>query len=231
MPERVLWLFGNAGAAGYYRTRHARPSAIDAAALSPAEKSALLDDAWQAVWSGMSDTLAYLRLLAAVGDDAAVARDHIAELRELLAGGVRRAAFDAWLAPRFEEKPAPAEVTGEIEARLVDPATRADAWTALKANWDSLRETVITFGGRGAITALGVVSDPAMRDDIAAFFAGRDIAGAERALRQTLERIDSRILFRDRQQRYFDAWLARQSAPEAAATEQLRLAQSRARAF
>ena len=44
-----------------------------------------------------------------------------------------------------------------------------------------------------------------LRDDITAFFAGREIPGAERALGQTLARIDARIHFRAQQQRMFDA--------------------------
>lgn len=38
---------------------------------------------------------------------------------------------------------------------LGNAATRDVAWSHLKANWDDLRPKVISFGGRGAIPALG----------------------------------------------------------------------------
>ncbi len=88
-----------------------------------------------------------------------------------------------------------AELLFYVEQLLANPTTRGLAWTFLKANWDALRDRLITFGGRGAILSLGAFADAAVRADIASFFAGRDIAGAQRALQQTLERIDGRVGF------------------------------------
>jgi hypothetical protein len=222
----VAWVFGNANAAGYYRCAHGGRRDIPIHRLTPAEAATLLEDLWDAVWQGETDILAYLRTAAEAVDPAIVAH-HFAELRELLAAGARLPLFDRWIAAHGLTAAADESQGGDdFQTLLIDPATREDTWTRLKTNWDELRNDVIGFGGHGAITALGVVSDPAMRDEIAAFFAPREIPGAERALEQTLARIDARIHFRGQQQRMFDAWLARQSVPSVIAGDELRFAHS-----
>jgi puromycin-sensitive aminopeptidase len=328
-PGAVQWAFGNAGAAGYYRCAHADAGAIDLQQLSPVERMALLEDLWDGLWNGTSDTLEYLRLataLLAYDETRRILAAHLGELRELLAPGARRPQFDQWLAKHaaaadggettlallglagearaieqsrslvetwlaggspvddalldaailvaarhgdrqlFErllralEATAPdamalditrllrglgafespdciegqlalvhhprlvaADVLPYVDALLANPAVREATWAFLKANWDALRSKVIAFGGRGAILSLGAFSDAAAKADIASFFVTHDVSGAERALQQTVERIDGRIRFREREQRRFDFWLIRQSAPDAAATEPFRL--------
>ena len=323
MPGAVQWVFGNAGAAGYYRCLHANADAIPAAQLSAAEQATLLEDTWDAVWNGSSDTLAYLRVardsLERHGTSPGLPA-HLRELRELLATGARGPQFDAWLVrhagsaggdealallgfageanavtrsraltngwldgaaadeafldaaavvaarhgdgPLFDrllaalasgvhdtarllrtiaafESPACVEaqmavmhhprlaetdLLPYVEDLLANTATRVPAWSFLKENWDELGPKVISFGGRGAILSLGAFSDAGARADIASFFRGRNVAGAERALLQTLERIEGRIRFREKEQRRFDAWLLRQSAPATEASEPLQRA-------
>ena len=323
MPGAVQWVFGNAGATGYYRCLHANVDAIPAALLSPAEQATLLEDTWDAVWSGWSDTLEYLRIARGLLERGQASRAllaHLREIRELLATGARRPPFDAWLAnfasasgedettlalfgsagesgaiarsreltnawldgsaadeelldaaaivaarhgdealfhrflatleagahdtARLLRAMAASESPATIEAQLAvihhprlaetdllpyfedllgNAATRVPAWSLLKANWDQLGTKVISFGGRGAILALAAFSDAGARAGIASFFRGRDTGGAERALQQTVERIDGRIRFREKEQRRFDAWLVRQNAPAGVVNEPLRL--------
>ncbi|HUP63454.1 MAG TPA: M1 family metallopeptidase [Thermoanaerobaculia bacterium] len=242
MADEVSWVFGNENAAGYYRCRHAGPSAIPAAELSDPEAVALLADTWDAMWGGTGDTLEYLRVLDNVGRRTAlggIAGEYLADLAALLAGGGRLAPFAAWASSRFpgidlrrgSDAAADLEALGSagtdetarlLEKVFANPDTAGAAWMHLKEHWDELQRTVISFGGRGAMTALASVCDRAMRNDIATFFAGRAIPGAERTLRQTLETIDSRLAFREREQPVFDAWLARQSSSAVAADESLR---------
>jgi aminopeptidase N len=323
LPGAVQWVFGNAEAAGYYRCLHVNAQAIPAAQLSPAEQATLLEDIWDAVWNGWSDTLEYLRVARDLLERHEVSRGllaHLRELRELLATGARGPQFDAWIvrhvgsaggdeplallgfageanavtraraltnawldgsaadeefldaavvvaarhgneqlfdrllaalasgaldtarllrtiaafespacveaqtAVMHHPRLAETDLLPYVEDLLANAATRVAAWSFLKENWDELGTKVISFGGRGAILSLGAFSDAGARAGIASFFRGRNVAGAERALMQTLERIDGRIRFREKEQRRFDAWLLRQSAPAIEASEPLLLA-------
>lgn len=97
-----------------------------------------------------------------------------------------------------------------FSALLNNPNSRDDAWNYLKAHWDSLSEKVTTFGGRGAVSALGSFCSPQLRDDVKQFFAEHRAPGAERALRQSLERMDNCIEFGQLQQSSVRQWLAAQ---------------------
>ena len=96
----IRWVFGNAGAFGYYRCSY--PDGYPPlAGLSPSEAVVLLEDAWLALWSGETDLLVYLALARdALAAGAAIPslRDHLRELRELLAASARAPLFDAWIA-------------------------------------------------------------------------------------------------------------------------------------
>ncbi|HEX7286787.1 MAG TPA: M1 family metallopeptidase [Candidatus Angelobacter sp.] len=93
-------------------------------------------------------------------------------------------------------------------ALLSNPASRPAAWAYLKAHWDSLATKVTSFGGRGAISALGEFCSAAERDDVQQFFAAHRPPGAERTLQQSLERINQCIEFKQLQQANMAKWLA-----------------------
>ncbi|HSM86295.1 MAG TPA: ERAP1-like C-terminal domain-containing protein, partial [Candidatus Limnocylindrales bacterium] len=82
------------------------------------------------------------------------------------------------------------------------------AWAYLKAHWDGLAEKVTSFGGRGAVSALGNFCLDAERDDVRQFFAGHRAPGAERAVQQSLERISGCMEFKQLQQGNMEKWLA-----------------------
>ena len=242
MPEDVNWVFGNAGAAGYYRCTHEVADAIPFDALSDAEALTRLYDAWDEVWRG-GDVIAFLRIVKNMSGHPGIGRaaaEILSDLSTLLAEGARHDPFAQWIAGRF---PAASirgiesgagtgeldtagrsddETLARFENLLADPATRLSAWNHLKTNWDDLHQRVVSFGGRGAIAALAAVADRPMRNDIARFFTGRGTPGMQRILRQTLERIDSRIRFRDREQLTFDAWLTHETSTSFAADDRLR---------
>ncbi|HXA84091.1 MAG TPA: ERAP1-like C-terminal domain-containing protein, partial [Candidatus Dormibacteraeota bacterium] len=83
-----------------------------------------------------------------------------------------------------------------FSALLIESPAREIAWDYLKAHWDSLADKVATFGGRGAVSALAGFCSVEMRDDIQQFFTDHRAPGAERALRQSLQRITSCVEFR-----------------------------------
>jgi aminopeptidase N/puromycin-sensitive aminopeptidase len=95
-------------------------------------------------------------------------------------------------------------------ALLADPPAREIAWDYLKAHWDGLAEKVTTFGGRGAVSALGGFCSVSLRDDVKQFFSTHRAPGAERALQQSLERMNNCIEFKQAQSANLEKWLANQ---------------------
>jgi puromycin-sensitive aminopeptidase len=84
-------------------------------------------------------------------------------------------------------------------AMLAESPAREIAWDYLKAHWDSLAEKVTSFGGSGAVSALGGFCSIEKRDEIKQFFATHRAPGAERALQQSLERISTCVEFKQLQ--------------------------------
>ena len=94
-----------------------------------------------------------------------------------------------------------------FSALLNNPSTRDAAWKYLKTHWDDLAEKVTSFGGRGAVSELGDACSSSMREDVQRFFADHKAPGAERAVQQSLDRIDACLAFRKAQESSMDAWL------------------------
>jgi aminopeptidase N len=93
---------------------------------------------------------------------------------------------------------------------LNNPAAQAATWNYMKAHWADLAEKVSSFGGRGAVSALGNFCSAEMRDDVKQFFSGHRATGAERTLQQSLERMDTCLEFKQLQQKNMAGWLAGQ---------------------
>jgi aminopeptidase N len=92
-------------------------------------------------------------------------------------------------------------------ALLSNPAARDQAWQYLKSHWDEMSQKVTSFGGAGAVSALGNACSVEMRDDVRQFFADHPAPGAQRAVQQSLERIDNCVEFKRRQSRSLEKWL------------------------
>jgi len=93
-------------------------------------------------------------------------------------------------------------------ALLQNPATRDLTWSFLKEHWADLRTQVVSFGGRGAIPALGAACSAPFRDDVRQFFATHPAPGAERALAQALEQIDACLTMREKNEEALRKWIA-----------------------
>lgn len=100
-----------------------------------------------------------------------------------------------------------AEAQLACEALLANTATAPGAWGWLKANWDEVGDRLVGWGGRGALAGLAAFADRAVARDIAAFFSGREVPGAERTLQATLARIAGRAYFREQWQTPMDCLL------------------------
>lgn len=92
-------------------------------------------------------------------------------------------------------------------ALLSNPNARDLAWRYLKEHWDNLSQKVTSFGGAGAVSALGNSCSAEMRDDVSQFFSSHPAPGAQRAVRQSLERIDDCLEFRSKQSQSLLQWL------------------------
>ncbi len=90
---------------------------------------------------------------------------------------------------------------------LSNPSTRGVAWSYLKEHWSDLDEKVTSFGGNGAVSALGSSCSADMRGDIKQFFSTHKATGAERTVQQSLERIDNCVAFKQTQESSMSAWL------------------------
>jgi aminopeptidase N len=95
-------------------------------------------------------------------------------------------------------------------AMLANPVSRSAAWSYLKSHWNELAEKVTSFGGRGAVSALGNFCSVQEKDDVKQFFATHRAPGAQRALQQSLEAMDNCIEFKQLQQANMEKWLARE---------------------
>ena len=92
-------------------------------------------------------------------------------------------------------------------ALLSNPASQEMAWKYLKDHWDDLSQKVTSFGGAGAVSALGNSCSAEMLDDVEQFFRNHPAPGAQRAVQQSLERIAGCVDFQRRQGGSFQTWL------------------------
>jgi aminopeptidase N len=123
-----------------------------------------------------------------------------------------RRAIDLALSPQVRSQDAPRLLFGAF----ANPDTNATAWAYLKQHWSDVENKVSGPTLVGAAGATGSFCDPAMRQDVVDFFAAHKIAGAERRLRQALERIDSCIELKAAQTKSLQAWLSAHDAAPAA---------------
>jgi aminopeptidase N len=166
------------------------PSLLDTAfALSARHGDAALYDAFMAKLDTAKtpeEYYRYLYSLTAFRDEALIRRS-----------------LDLALSPRMREQDL-ANFTGAL---IGNPASRSQAWTFLKARWPELQTKVISFGGRGAVSALGAFCDAGAADDIERFFAANRAPGAERALKRSLEGIRNCVALKELQRERLAAWI------------------------
>ena len=92
---------------------------------------------------------------------------------------------------------------------LGNPAINGAAWAFVKAHWQVLEPKVTIFGGdTSLISSVSSFCDAAARDDIKGFFVAHPLPSAARTLDQTLERIDSCIVLRERQTPVLAEWMS-----------------------
>ena len=94
-----------------------------------------------------------------------------------------------------------------------NPAGQKLGWDFVRAQWAAIEKQSGAFGGAspgGLVASTGVFCDSASRDEVKQFFTVHPVASAERALRQSLERIDYCIDLKGRQGPQLASWLQEQ---------------------
>ena len=141
LPGCTTWVMPNAGARGYYRAAYPaamlRRLAPDVAALSPAERMALLSDEWALVRAGRHDVGAHLDLASGFSGERTpevltTLTDPLRTIEESLTTAATRGPYRAWV------------------GRLLAPALADVGWTAAPGEPDArraLRAAVIAAMG------------------------------------------------------------------------------------
>ena len=93
-------------------------------------------------------------------------------------------------------------------AMFTDPATRANAWSALKAHWADVEKRAPQSLGRIS-SATSTFCDADSRKEVEAFITAHPTRGSPRVLTRVLDSIDTCIAFRNAQQASFDEGLAK----------------------
>lgn len=174
----------------------------------PGSTDATLTDAAFAVAAAHGDAGFYETLSAALGK--ATSSEEYNKYLFALANFRRPELVERTLQLVFEGKVRQQDYPALFAVLLENPVSRASAWNYLKSHWEALAEKVTSFGGRGAVQALGSFCSAQQKDDVKQFFASHRAPGADRALQQSLEAMDNCIKFRQAQQANMEKWLTQQ---------------------
>jgi aminopeptidase N len=117
------------------------------------------------------------------------------------------------------------EVRNQDAARLIsdvlrNPANQNLAWPWIKTHWPEVEKQITMSSGGEIIAATETVCDAGIRDDVRQFFTEHKVPSSERTLRQSVERINSCISYRDRQQSNLAEWLDQHPGNAAAGNRQ-----------
>ena len=101
---------------------------------------------------------------------------------------------------------------GFLAGLLANDQARPVAWPYVKEHWDDIVRNVPPFTAGSLAFAMSRVCTPAERDDVKAFFDSHAVTGAERTVRQTIERINTCIAFHQQEAPRLAAFLSGGSA-------------------
>ncbi|MBI2186790.1 MAG: ERAP1-like C-terminal domain-containing protein, partial [Acidobacteria bacterium] len=159
--------------------------------------------------------------VAAIGDDAALYDQYMAQLRTrvsqpeeyyrffgALAWFEQPALLERTLAFALSDRVRTQDTGQLIAALLVRPASQRAAWEFVKTRWPQITQKLGTFQGIPAIVgATGSFCSAAQAEDVRQFFASNPVPTSDRALRQALERIEACAALAARQAPALTTWL------------------------
>ena len=104
---------------------------------------------------------------------------------------------------------------GLISSTAEPVANHQAAWDFIKSNWSRISPKLATYSPGTVIKTAQYFCESPLKSDVETFFTQHPIAGAERSLRQTLERIDNCINLKQQQQTKLAQWLQQQPTTSA----------------
>ncbi|HEY6252827.1 MAG TPA: M1 family metallopeptidase [Candidatus Angelobacter sp.] len=107
------------------------------------------------------------------------------------------------VSPESRNQDAPHLISGV----LGNPVNQVPAWQWIKSHWPEVEKKITMSSGGEIIFASSSFCDAEHRDDVQHFFTEHKVPSAERVLKQTVERINSCIRYRDHQQGDLATWL------------------------
>jgi aminopeptidase N len=102
-----------------------------------------------------------------------------------------------------------------ISLVLSNPEVQSTAWPWVKTHWAEVEKKITMSSGAEIIVATHNFCDAESRDDVQRFFTEHKVPSAERALRQSLERINACISYRQHQQSNLAGWLGQHAVSSA----------------
>jgi puromycin-sensitive aminopeptidase len=171
--------------------------------------------------------------IAAIDGDDALFNSIVAKLKgttdQILRGRYMRA-LQHFEKPELVEKAMELGVSGAIRNQdapmyldgfLRNPATRPQAWAFVRKRWNEISKdfNASLFGGSALVAGAGQFCDADAASDVNAFFKVHPVPAAERALRQSLERINSCADLKKMQSPNLQSWLIEHGGTQTASSE------------
>jgi len=95
---------------------------------------------------------------------------------------------------------------------MYNPAGRELGWQFVRTHWAEIEGKISTFSGAYLVQATASFCSAESAQQVREFFTKNPVKGAERQLRQSLERIDNCAATRQRQQPELASWLSQRGA-------------------
>jgi len=109
------------------------------------------------------------------------------------------------VSPETRNQDAPFLIAGELSSP--DEKVRNAAWSWVKEHWQEVSDKTTMSTGASVISATGSFCDAQSRDDAQSFFESHQLPSSDRALKISLEKINSCIAMRSHQQGSLSSWL------------------------
>ena len=165
-----------------------------------------------------NDVELFGQYLAAMGD-ASNTPGQLSNITNALASFSDARLTERWLQKIVAPETRNQDAAHYIAGVLSNVAVQKAAWTWVKQHWPEVEpKLTVWFGGPTIVRATHNFCDVDARADVQDFFAQHKMFSSERAVKQTMERIDSCIDFRSRQQANLAAWLQQRAGASANGT-------------
>ncbi len=158
-----------------------------------------------------NDTKLFEGYLAVLRDPASTP-EMLSNVSDAMAAFTDPQLISRWLEIAAAPETRNQDAAGYFARPLLNPPVQKVAWEWIKEHWPQVESKLTMSSGTGVVRATGNFCTVEMRDDVQKFFSEHKVLSAERTLKQSIERIDACIGYRERQQSNLSAWLAQRPA-------------------